>query len=170
MQVLRPDDGAPLQVVHAPFGTACLGSLAADEGRVVVTDTTGAVHALSILRAGSAPDTAPLPAPSPSELAEDVPFTVGLPHGTDTDDESRRVQLQRVRAGRVELALEAAEYHGVLQALTKDDVAALVPAAYAHAARQPGAHSFPPARSADELVTEYSQHLDGRASLLGPPH
>ena len=166
LQVLRPDDGAALQVIREPFGTACLGALGADATRVVLTDTESRLHCFEIARPGATPASVPAPAP---EL-EDDPLALAPARDPAAEEAARVAALRATLAGRLELAVEAADYGGVLDTLTKEDVQTLMPAAYAHAASHPELYSFPPVRSADELVADYELHLEGRAPPLGPPH
>ena len=86
--------------------------------------------------------------------------------------DAEMARLRQTRSGRVQLALRAADYRGVLESLTRDDLAALVPAAYAHAAEHPELYSLPPVRSADELTAELEEEWAGlrQTPPLGPPH
>jgi hypothetical protein len=165
-------EGGPLQVIGpSAFGGACLGAIGADARRATVCDTAGRVHLFDLVRRGAHP------------AAEETRRDEAHPdeaHGDEAPllDESaaaaaaaaRAATLRRTRAGRVSLAVEAADYAGVLAALTRDDMAALVPEALAHAAAHPAQYQLPPCRPADALVAEFEQHLAGRAPPLGPPH
>ena len=181
VQVLTPE-GGPLQVIGpSAFGGTCLGAIGADARRATVCDTAGRVHLFDIVRRGAHPVTEPRTLHT-SHFTLHTPSEGGQndeahPDEAPPQDESavlsaaaRAATLRRTRAGRVCLAVEAADYAGVLAALTRDDVAALVPEALAHAAAHPAQYQLPPCRPADALVAEFEQHLAGRAPPLGPPH
>ena len=169
-------EGGPLQGIGpSAFGGACLGAIGADARRATVCDTAGRVHLFDLVRRGAHPaaEETRRDEAHPDEAHGDEP------HGDEASlqDESaaaaaapRAATLRRTRAGRVQLAVEAADYAGVLAALTRDDMAALVPEALAHAAAHPAQYQLPPCRPADALVAEFEQHLAGRAPPLGPPH
>ena len=53
---------------------------------------------------------------------------------------------RETRRERVEAALEATDFRGVLDELTQEDVHVLVPRAYAHAERHPELYQLPPPR------------------------
>jgi hypothetical protein len=142
-----------------------------------VCDTAGRVHLFDLVRRGAHPaaEETRRDEAHPDEAHPDEPHC----DEASLQDESaaaaaaaaaRAATLRRTRAGRVQLAVEAADYAGVLTALTRDDMAALVPEALAHAAAHPAQYQLPPCRPADALVAEFEQHLAGRAPPLGPPH
>ena len=88
---------------------------------------------------------------------------------------ARVAELCQTREGRVRRALEAGSYRGVVESLTVDDVAALMPEALAHELAHPELYCLPPDRTADDLVAEAA--LDARQRsrtssdpALGPPH
>jgi hypothetical protein len=136
VQVLTME-GGPLQVIGpSAFGGACLGAIGADAHRATVCDTAGRVHLFDLVRRGAHPaaEETRRDEAHPDEAHGDEA------HGDEASlqDESaaaaaapRAATLRRTRAGRVSLAVEAADYAGVLAALTRDDMAALVPEALA---------------------------------------
>ena len=157
-----------LQVVRAPFAGACLGALGADAQRITLTDTSSRVHVFHIARRGhEPPPELPIPA---AEAADGGPHAMRAASQPRAEAKTRETGLRQTREGRVTLALEAADYLGVVDALTRDDMAALVPEAYAHAAKHPAEYALPPEPRADSLVAEFEQQLMGRAPPLGPPH
>ena len=133
IQVLTPT-GAALQVIRAPFAGAYLGALGANAGRVTVTDNQSKLHCLRVLRRGTEGAREPLPG---REEEDGGPFALAAVHDPARDHAARTRRLKRTRAGRVELALAAADYREVLASLTRDDMAALVPVADEHAAKHP---------------------------------
>jgi len=167
LQVLTPA-GECLQVVrHPSFGGACLCALGADARHLTVTDTASRLHRFDFVRRGTRP--AAEPAPLDAEAEGDL-LVLSAARDAGAEARARAVTLRGTRGGRVRLAVEASDYAGVLASLTRDDLAALVPEALAHAAAHPARYQFPPERSADALVAEFDQHLAGRAPPLGPPH
>ena len=163
VQVLSAS-GACLQQIHAPFDGACLGAIGANARRATVTDSTGRLHCFHLMRQGPEP----IAALSPTEDDEQAAAQSQLEETRDAE----MARLRQTRSGRVQLALRAADYRGVLESLTRDDLAALVPAAYAHAAEHPELYSLPPVRSADELTAELEEEWAGlrQTPPLGPPH
>ena len=110
------------------------------------------------------------PLTADAELEPGGPLAMSAARDTCAEEAERVAWLRRTRSGRVQLALEASDYRGVLESLTPDDMAALVPQAQAHAAAQPEQFVLPPVRSADTLAAELEAHLAGRAVAIGPPH
>jgi hypothetical protein len=172
LQVLSPTSGECLQLVRAPFEGACLGALGADARRVTVTDSADRLHCFAIRRRGVAAGAASEENDGEEEEGEEEggPLHLAPVRDAAVENEARVEELRRTRAGRITLALEARDYRGVLESLTKDDVAALVPAANEHAVAHPELYRLPPVRAADDLVRDLELHLHGRAPPLGPPH
>ena len=161
-------DGTFLQSIRQPFGGACLGAIAVDDaGRATVTDSADRLHCFMLERRGRAR----LVAPPPDESLEPGgPLLLAAARDTVAEEHARVAQLRRTRAGRIQLALEARDYRGVLESLTSDDMAALVPEANVHEMEHPEHFALPPVRSADALAAELEAHLAGRAGPMGPPH
>lgn len=182
LQVLSLTTGECLQSVRAPFGGYCLGALGADARRVTVTDSANRLHCLRLLRRGAKPLADPPLAPveEPAETgapavhgaAVSDPLALEAARDLAAEEAARISELRRTRAGRIELALRASDYRGVLESLTRDDLAVLVPAAQAHAAKHPELYNLPPVRSAEELAAELEEEWGGgrKAPPLGPPH
>lgn len=150
--------GACLQAVRVPFGGACLGALGADTRLVTVTDSCSRLHCFSIQPHGTNTGKGPLTA----RHAGGVPLTPSRV----CDVVASEAEIHRARIGRVELALQAADYRCALQSLTRDDLAAIVPAAHEHSAAHAELYNLPPVRSVDELVHE----LCRPSGAVGPPH
>ena len=142
---------------------------------VTVTDSIGRLHCFDVVRRWSGQDGM---VPSSDEGSTEVDANEvamvfpeeGAHDAWDRAEQSCRMGARfSTRAGRVALGLEAMDYRGVLNCLTADDVAALLPAAHTHGSAYPELYSLPPVRSADTLFHEVEMHLAGR-SPLGPPH
>ena len=171
LQVLSLTTGECLQSVRAPFGGYCLGALGADARRVTVTDSANRLHCLRLLRRGAKPLADPPLAPveEPAETgapavhgaAVSDPLALEAARDLAAEEAARISELRRTRAGRIELALRASDYRGVLESLTRDDLAVLVPAAQAHAAKHPELYNLPPVRSAEELAAELEEEWGG---------
>ena len=162
--------GECLQIVRAPFAGACVCAVGANARIVSVMDTEARCHVFRLARRG--PQQTLPPPPLEDEHADGGPLRLALAPvlSAASAEAARRARLLRTRPGRVQLALEAADYAGVMAHLNADDLAALVPEALAHAASEPARYKLPPERSADSLVAEFEEHLAGRAAPIGPPH
>jgi len=148
VQVLSPS-GAPLQVLHSPFGGAYVCALGADERRVVVTDSRCRLHVFELLKRGSSSFDEPSDdfgleaigggavttrrAGEPEwtgDAAEfvmqpsDAPQHVRCPRkSSEQEEKGTRTGGKRARMcdrrKRVEIALEASDLKEVLHALTQ---------------------------------------------------
>ena len=116
------------------------------------------------------PEPAAEPTPSELESCDGEAMALAAAHDAQGEARARVRALKRTREGRIRLALEARDYQGIVDCLTRDDVAALVPEALLHEVRHPEQYTFPPDRGADALMLEFEQHLAGLAPPLGPPH
>lgn len=190
VQVLSPS-GAPLQVLHSPFGGAYVCALGADERRVVVTDSRCRLHVFELLKRGSSSFDEPSDdfgleaigggavttrrAGEPEwtgDAAEfvmqpsDAPQHVRCPRkSSEQEEKGTRTGGKRARMcdrrKRVEIALEASDLKEVLHALTQDDLHALIPRAYAHANEHPEFYMVPLARTSDELMATHAARACG---------
>lgn len=166
IQILTPSGGC-LQIIQEPFEGAYLGALGADARRVSVTDSQSRLHCFYLHRRGEEAAVAPPFAPDEEDGG---PLVLAPARDKVREEATRTEQQRRTRAGRIALALAATDYRDVLSSLTRDDVAALVPAAHEHATHHPELYSLPPVRSADDLMDDLEQYLNGTAPPLGPPH
>ena len=160
--------GVCLQSIREPFTGACVGAIAADDsGHATVTDSDDRLHCLHLSRRGEAP----LSAPALDETLEPGgPLVLEAARNPSVEQAAHIAELKRTRVGRIQLALNASDYRGVIESLTADDMAALVPQAYAYMDAHPEKMVLPPVRSADQLAAELEAHLEGRGGPIGPPH
>lgn len=160
--------GQFLHSIRAPFCGACVGAIAADEsGRCTVTDSLDKLHCLSIVRRGERP-LEPLP---PDEVLEPGGgLKLEKVRNPKVDDEKRKQDLRHTRDGRLQLAMEGPDFRAVVENLTQDDMAAIIPLANKHAEMFPEKYVLPPVKSPDALAAELEAAIEGRAGPLGPPH
>ena len=167
--------GACLQLIHAPFGDAYACALASNEHRVVLTDTRCRLHVFDIRRRGPVafahtpspaapghrdPHNGALPTELPSESAargggSSGPFgtqagsaCLAAPGSSSMAGGPAKRARRETRRERIEAALEATDFRGVLDQLTQEDVHVLVPRAYAHAELHPELYQLPPPQEA----------------------